>query len=571
MDSQTVDQAIAGDLDLTSLSVDELHELNGDLAARFRDIDPGPGAAPDEATLEEMARIVEATDRVQAEILARAENGEPAPAAQTAAGRFANNSSRVAALRRRVGAVTASSRRPRIVLDSALTAAGGMPGLGIGEQVDWSTLNASIHRKIELMGGADGEQRAVCASLTWAYPASRILPGDDAWATTRRMDEALSVDAVMDSVASQGGMHAVVAAGGICGPVPVDYSIQLDTTTARPIRDSLPAFQATRGGIRFVPPPSFASVGTSATAVWTSANDANPTSPTAKPVQEFACPSAVEELVDAIPTRLQFSNLQGRFSPEMVEANTELAMANAARMAEINLLARMSVSSIKTGAGALVSFARDWLALADLLATSMRYRHRLPETFPIRIYAPSWALGAVRTDILRELAHDRTGSASDQLAVATSYITGLFAVRNLIPTWTLDSLPKSVAGNTLSAAGAWDYPDQSFAAPATTAALSAAPPDASAGSAVAGTWWPSRLVFFMFPEGTHVFLDGGKLDLGVIRDSTLNATNKYQTFVEPFEGLAKRGYESLQVTVPVRATGVSVAAAAAPSNPPYAY
>lgn len=541
MDSQTVDQAIAGDLDLTGLTASALRTLTRGLQARFSAIDPGAnGPAPDEATFAQMERITAAFDRTKAQLRAR-------PA-------------------------TGGRRGTRLHVESVITAAGSMPTLATGQRVDMPTLADAMSRRIDLLRGVEGAEKQTCATVSWNYPEDRRITGDDAWANTRRMDEALSVDAVMDSVATQGGMHAVVAAGGICGPVPVDYSLDVDATAARPLRDSLPAFQANRGGVRFIPSPSFASVGSSGTVVWTSANDANPTSPTAKPVQEFACPSAVEELVDAVPTRLQFSNFQGRFSPELVAANTELAIANAARVAEVNLLGRMASGSIKTGASAaLVSFTRDWLALTELLATGIRYRHRLPDGFPLRMIAPSWALGALRTDILRELAHDRSGAASDQLAVADNYLVGLFSTRGLIPTWTMDGLGKSVAGNTLSAAGAWDYPDQFLAAPATTAALSAAPPDASANSAVAGTWWPTRLTFFLFPEGTFTFLDGGTMDIGLIRDSTLNATNKYQTFVEPFEGLAKRGYESLQVTVPIRATGVSVAAAAAPSNPPYAY
>jgi hypothetical protein len=142
---------------------------------------------------------------------------------------------------------------------------------------------------------------------------------------------------------------------------------------------------------------------------------------------------------------------------------------------------------------------------------------------------------------------------------------GWRVTETMVLKWTLDGLGKSVAGNTLSAGNAWDYPDQSFAAPATTAALAAAPPDASANSAVAGTYWPTRLSFLLFPAGTFVFLDGGQVDLGVVRDSVLNNTNQYQTFVEPFEGLAKRGYESLQVTVPTRLTGATVAGITAPA------
>ena len=56
-----------------------------------------------------------------------------------------------------------------------------------------------------------------------------------------------------------------------------------------------------------------------------------------------------------------------------------------------------------------------------------------------------------------------------------------------------------------------------------------------------------------------MFLDGGTLDLGIIRDSTLVGTNDYKTFVETFEGVAKVGIESLQVTSTISVNGVAAA------------
>lgn len=53
--------------------------------------------------------------------------------------------------------------------------------------------------------------------------------------------------------------------------------------------------------------------------------------------------------------------------------------------------------------------------------------------------------------------------------------------------------------------------------------------------------------WLLYPEGTYQFLDGGRLDLGVVRDSTLDATNDYETFVETFESVAMRGLEAYQV------------------------
>jgi hypothetical protein len=52
-----------------------------------------------------------------------------------------------------------------------------------------------------------------------------------------------------------------------------------------------------------------------------------------------------------------------------------------------------------------------------------------------------------------------------------------------------------------------------------------------------------------------MYLDAGVLELGIVRDSTLNSTNDYQIFGESFENVAFLGIESLKVTTPVCATG----------------
>jgi hypothetical protein len=65
--------------------------------------------------------------------------------------------------------------------------------------------------------------------------------------------------------------------------------------------------------------------------------------------------------------------------------------------------------------------------------------------------------------------------------------------------------------------------------------------------------------WYLFPEGSFLFLDGGTLDLGVIRDSTLVGTNDYKMFVETFEGVAFVGVESLKITSAISVNGVAAA------------
>ena len=73
-----------------------------------------------------------------------------------------------------------------------------------------------------------------------------------------------------------------------------------------------------------------------------------------------------------------------------------------------------------------------------------------------------------------------------------------------------------------------------------------APPAQASGALVA---FPTSVSFPVFPEGSFLYLDGGTLDLGVVRDTTTIAANEYATFVETFESVAFNGCESLWLTV----------------------
>jgi hypothetical protein len=81
----------------------------------------------------------------------------------------------------------------------------------------------------------------------------------------------------------------------------------------------------------------------------------------------------------------------------------------------------------------------------------------------------------------------------------------------------------------------------------------------SAQSSGALNEFADSFVWYMFAEGSFLFLDGGTLDLGIIRDSTLVGTNDYKMFVETFEGIAFVGVEALKVTSTINVNGVAAA------------
>ena len=48
----------------------------------------------------------------------------------------------------------------------------------------------------------------------------------------------------------------------------------------------------------------------------------------------------------------------------------------------------------------------------------------------------------------------------------------------------------------------------------------------------------------IYPTGSWLHLDAGELNLGVVRDSSLNSTNDFQIFAEGWENVAYVGVES---------------------------
>jgi hypothetical protein len=77
----------------------------------------------------------------------------------------------------------------------------------------------------------------------------------------------------------------------------------------------------------------------------------------------------------------------------------------------------------------------------------------------------------------------------------------------------------------------------------------------TAQAAGAALTFPDTAFWYLAHEGAFLYLDGGELDLGVVRDSVLNARNDYQIFSETFEGIAYKGIASWEFGSTIDATG----------------
>lgn len=398
----------------------------------------------------------------------------------------------------------------------------GGQGIRAGDEIpDLNSLATLMAERLQR--GTRGQEMRL-AHLKTSYPEDRML-----------REQASAEDNSAKIERAFGGPEGLVASGGICTPVAVDYSIPVfGATTDRPLRDALARFGADRGGIRFVAPVSY---GTPAGAVgiWTNGLDASPGTAT-KALYTVVCGSETQVLVDAVTMRLKVGNMQGRFSPEQVAEIVQLSLSNAARTAELNLWAKINAASTVATAVSAWGATRDLLDEIDRATMAMKYRNRANPNQMFRALFPEFMRGIIRTDLAREIAHDNAGPVN-VLAVTDQQVDAWFKVRGINSTFIGDPLP--------AVTGTGGYPFQGFATQ-TVSALNA---------------WPVSASWNLFPEGAFQFLDGGSLDLGIVRDSTLDGTNDYETFVETFESVAFRSVEALQIVSVVNPTGRSGASA----------
>src|SRR5262249_33107002 len=76
--------------------------------------------------------------------------------------------------------------------------------------------------------------------------------------------------------------------------------------------------------------------------------------------------------------------------------------------------------------------------------------------------------------------------------------------------------------------------------------------------AAPSTKWPTAVEFTMFFTGAYVEASGGNLDLGVVRDSTLNETNDFTAaWSEEFYAVANVGPNARKASVTVTPDGVT--------------
>jgi hypothetical protein len=491
--TQIIEEATAGKAQLAALRAEQdvraqaeenydgvIDELTSEVAEPLEDDgngdpDPEPDPDPEATELSAEAEEPEAVEETPAE--------EPVVAAA------------VTPLRRPPApAPDRQGRQPEDSMGGAvLVASGDIRGLRIreGAELDPAGFTELLMTKARRLGvpkkHANGsEEKYLLASAAYQFPESRKLTGD--------------IEANSEKIRALQNTEgkSLVASGGLCAPLTPLYSIPQFAVTSRPVRDALPSFNADRGGVNVPVPTTLASAANAITVI-TEANDALGGTFATKSCLDQTCLDYVETAVTIISHCREYGNLNARAWPESVTFENELTMAEHARVAEGYLLDRIKAQSINVTAADVYSTVYDLIYAITRTAASIRYILRTGESVRLRALLPSWVPDMMVTDI--------AATQFDRF-VSRARVTQILRDAGVEPTYYLDT-PST--GTT-----------QGFA-------------DETAGAI---DDFPDVVQFAVYVEGAFIHVDGGSLELGLVRDSTLNSTNDFQMFGETFENVA---------------------------------
>lgn len=399
---------------------------------------------------------------------------------------------------------------------------GNIPGLTTGDKiVGDGQLIAAFAAKAQALASPGAPGRHDVARLSFNYPPER---------TFREGAE----DDNLNKLEAVRAPSAMTAAG-LCLPLETRTEIEVIGVTDRPVKGALTGFQTERGGLTYRGPFDALAMA-SGMGVWTQEDDlaVDPDDELTprKSCLPVTCPGTLEASIYSTYLCLQFPNMTARFDREWVRATTESSMVAWARFAENQLLTRLFAGS-KTVAGVhQLGAVRDCLLNYDRIQAYYRNRHRLNDSVALHTIAPRWMIDLLRSDLAMQMTN---ASPAELFGIARAALESWFRTRNINVTWHLDGLAGVTANGVV-------IPNQYY-------------DNVAAGATVPA--FPAKADCLLYREGDWLFLDGGTLDLGLVRDSRLNLMNRYQTFVETFEGVAFVGKECLRLVLPIVPSGAS--------------
>jgi len=323
--------------------------------------------------------------------------------------------------------------------------------------------------------------------------------------------------------------HALVASGECCTPQTQLYDFFRLAQPIRDVEDAITTVQAPRGGIRYIA-ANCTVAGAGAVGFYDCDDSAQVDPLVEKPCDRVSCPEIEETLVEAITQCTIFDNLQYRTFPELIENFQEDVAVQFTLKKQRYYLDKIDAASTHVNGIGSYGAARSLMYDLTVAAVGYRKRHHMPRGATLQVFMPDWSIDLVKADLFND-----GDSGLDYMNVPDSAVIEALAVRNLDVTFYYDDPTSTEALNTLA--------DPQAVGPLND--------------------FPLEVTSFMFAPGTFVRLDGGTLDLGLVRDHTLNKTNDFAMFMEEWIGFAMLGCESIRIDSVVCPSGSRAPSASA--------
>lgn len=418
---------------------------------------------------------------------------------------------------------------------TAVTASVDIPGVAAGQTMP----------TLEALGEAF---RAKAKAIPTTQYGERGAPRHLVASVRNRFDHTVDdrtshskIEELWQSMTQDGGKQdALLAGGGWCAPSQVDYNFFNIADDPSGLID-LPTVGVSRGGIRFPVSPAigdvffqtggsnpasgmggfgFAFSNASDPWLWTEADDiATVTGSVNKPTLRVPCPTFSEERLEAYGISLTAGNLTDDAYPEATQNFIKLlrsAYAHVINARKLSLMVARSTSAIAIGA-ANKPATQTLLNGIEMAAVDYRNKFAMRDDAVLEVVLPRWALAVVRADLAWRTSVERESVSDAQ-----------------IQTWFTDRAVRAQFVSDWQVRGSGQF----------------------GANAANMTAWPTSADFLMYAAGTFLHGNGLQLDLGVIRDSVLNAENDHSAlWAEEAHLIAKVGHESRRYTATFAVNG----------------
>lgn len=347
-------------------------------------------------------------------------------------------------------------------------------------------------------------------------------------------------------------METLLAGGGWCAPSQIRYEF-FNVADVSGLVD-LPTVGITRGGLRFPVSPTIADAfkndagatigmapfgatfsNASDPWVWTETDDVASVTGTApiKPTLRVACPTFSEARLECYGITMTAGNLTDDAYPEATAHTLRLlltAWQHAQNARIISQMVTLSSSAITGIGGAGKPVFQTVMNGLSLATTDYKAKYAMNDDTIVEVVAPFWLQELIQADLAWRNPGDNVLSVSDAM------INQFAADRYFRVQWVND----------------WQVRGAGQFGNATTPLVA----------------WPTSAQVMVFAAGTFVKGNGLTLDLGVVRDSTLNKTNDFTAaWSEECHLVARVGNESRLYTLTFAVDGAVGGAAYAAGSP----